>query len=203
MTTSPFAKNIKKHPLGVGAFLAGIVLSGAIFFRSSTLSEMEGILEQRISDGQKLQANVTNSSQMQEQYDELARINGVIASRAVRLGDLASNAQYFYRLESEASVKIRDLRPLSLDSSRGAAPAGSGKAAAIPTTYSRVGYGLVVTGTYSQLLKFLYSLEAGTHFSRLPSASISLEQKEAGTDAAGPASPLLILDLTVELFGQA
>jgi hypothetical protein len=122
--------------------------------------------------------------------EQLARVTAASKeanSRLVRVGQLADNLQYFYKLEAETGVKFLDLRQTT-DAVR------SAKAGKIP-----VGFTLTVQGDYPLLFEFLRRLESGSHYCRVKSANVVPFDQGAGS--GGARSDASKLTLNLELLG--
>lgn len=173
----------KKHPIGIGCGLAAFVLAGASYYRMDLIPAAETLLEQRADEGEKLKNNIKNSVLLKEQHDALVAANREIGSRAIRLGALTTNLQYFYRIEAETETKLIDVRQLAPAPVKGPQP-----------KYLRVPYSLSVQGNYSNVINFLRKLETGSHFCRVTSATI------APIPTGEPGS--VTLTLSLQILGQ-
>lgn len=176
----------KKHPIGIGCGLVAFAFAGAGYYRMDLVPAAETLLEQRTNEGEKLKNNIKNSVQLKEQYEALVAANREIASRAIRMGALTTNLQYFYRIEAETGTKLIDVRQLAPAPVKGPAP-----------KYLRIPYAMSVQGSYANVLNFLRKVEAGTHFCRVVSASIN--PVPSGTDVTPGA---VTLTLSLEVLGQ-
>lgn len=152
----------KKHPIGIGCGLAALALAGGIYYRADLIPAAETQLEQRTGEGERLTTNLKNSVLLKEQLDAIVAANREIDARTIRLGALATNLQYFYRIEAETETKLIDLRQLAPAPVKGPAP-----------KYLRIPYSLSVQGDYAKVIQFLRRLETGSHFCRITSATIS------------------------------
>lgn len=177
---------VKKNPVVTGALLVCVLLIAAIYLRLDAMPAATAELEAKAAEGKRLAENIKNSTQLTEQLAEITKANQEIESRLVRAGQLASNLQYFYRLEADTGTKLLDLR-------QGTTPrtAASGK---IP-----VGFNVSVQGTYLQVFDFLRRLESGTHYCRIQTASIVPLDDSGGLGLVRPTSARLTLGL--ELLG--
>lgn len=173
---------IKKNPISVGCgVLMGILLITS-YFRSGLKAQAETDFAQKSSEADRLALNLRNASQLQEQVNAILLAQKDIEERMIRAGQLTTNRQYFYKLESETGVKLLDLRQ-----STSAATKKAAQGAYIPTTFT-----LNVQGDYVQLLNFVRRLESGMHYCRILSAS-SNRPAERGA--------VLVLSLNLELLG--
>lgn len=173
----------KKHPIGISCGLAAFVFAGASYYRMDLIPAAEALLEQRTSEGEKLKNNLKNSVLLKEQHDALVAANREIASRAIRMGALTTNLQYFYRIEAETETKLIDVRQLAPAPVKGPAP-----------KYLRIPYSLSVQGDYAKIISFLRKLETGSHFCRVTSATIN------PVPSGSPGS--VTLTLSLEVLGQ-
>jgi hypothetical protein len=181
---------LKKNPLVTGVVVLSVLLAGAIYYRSDATPEANAALESRSAEGRRLSENIKNSAQLGEHLAALTEANKEINNRLVRVGQLANNLQYFYRLEADTGIKLVDLRQ--------AAPPRT-----IPSTGKfPVGFTVSVQGPYPQVFDFLRRLESGSHYCRVLTASLvpAEETGGAGTGLMRPSSARLTLNL--ELLGQ-
>jgi hypothetical protein len=195
MTAKDIPVLAKKYPFTAICGSLALLLAIAYFYRQSALPEAESLLAQKTAESRRLKANITNSVQLKEHVAALEAGNAKVTQRLVRAGDLATNQQYFYKIESETGVKLTDLRP-------GASVGGAaGKATPAKGLYSPVPYSCAVQGTYSQLLDFLQKIENGEHFQRILSANVSLNG--SSPEDAVSADPILTLVIAIEFLGQS
>jgi hypothetical protein len=188
LTNEQVVAALKKNPVVTGAVAVVLLLVVALYFRLDAVGDATAQLEAKSSEGQRLAANIKNSAQLPEQLATLVAANKEIENRLVRVGQLASNLQYFYKLEADTGTKFLDLRQVTV-TSRG--PAKPGK---IPVAFT-----LTVQGSYQQIFDFLRRLESGAHYCRVMNANIS-PVAEAGA-ATASRGDLTKLTLNLELLG--
>lgn len=181
MTNQELGVFIKRNPLTVGCGLLSLLLLVGIYFRKALIPEAEAELAQKSAEGERHAANIRNSDQLKEQYAELVAANKEVDARAVRVSQVGTNIQFFYKLESETGVKLGD-------PSQTTRVAVKGKTVFLPVTFT-----VSAQGDMSQLLHFLRMLENGTRYCRVMSAAIS--QSVINRSAA------LSLTLNLELLG--
>ncbi len=183
MTNEALVALLKKNPISVGCGILCLALAGGIYFRSDAIPAAEAELAQKQSEAERLSTNLQFSAQLKEQLEALVAANKEIDARIIRASQQTTNAQYFYKLESETGVKMVDFRAGVVNP-----PAKGTKAAFISVPFN-----VSVQGTYAQVLDYLRQLEAGARYSRVNSAAVS----GSVTNRKGP----LTLTLTLELLG--
>lgn len=180
---------MRKNPVGFACGLAGVILISAAYFRSDAVPEAATELEAKSAEADRLAANIKHSAQLKEQVELLTTVAKQIdTTRLVRASELATNLQYFYRLEAETSVKLLELRQNQV------LPAKEKKGSFIAVPFT-VG----AQGDYPHLLEFLRRLEGGTHYCRVLSATLAAAVGGGGEEAAG--GGLLTINLQIELLG--
>src|SRR5436190_10332617 len=92
---------IKKNPISVSCGVLTVVLIAAIYFRSGLGAEAQAELDQKTTEADRLASNIKNAAQLKEQMDALVASEKEVESRMIRAGQLTTNRQYFYKLESE------------------------------------------------------------------------------------------------------
>lgn len=175
---------LKKNPVSVACALISLLIGVALYFRSDLVPDTAKLLEQKIAEGERLNANVKNSAQLPEQLAAITEARAEIEKRLVRGSELAKNLQYFYRLEAETGAKLLVMRQNPV-----AAPKPGAKPALIGISYT-----VSFQGPYFTVMEFLRRLESGTHFCRVSQAGISI----IGNNRGGP----LTVSLSLELLGQ-
>lgn len=182
MTAADLTALIRKQPIG---FVCGLLSLGcvvALYLRSDLIPKSQTLYDETAKQVARMQANLRNAANLPEQLAEAQALGKELESRLMRAGQLASNLQYFYKLEAENEVKLLDLR-------QGTVGKGAGK------TYVGVPYSLAVQGTYKQVTQFITRLRTGRHFCRFTSASLS---KQSG---GAPGTDLMSVAVNIELFG--
>jgi hypothetical protein len=173
--------SIKKNPISVGCAVLTIALLVVTYVHSGRSDQLETQLEQTSAEAAKLALNLKNASQLKEQFDALMAAKKEIEARMIRAEDLTTNQQYFYKLEADSGVKL-------LDNPR----QSSGLKRDAKVGYQPTGFSLTVQGEYRQLLTFLRRLESGSRYCRVLTASCN---------APADRSPVLVLNLNLELLG--
>ncbi len=149
---------LKKNAISVACVIVSIALGFGIYYRNDLLPEAEKVLSARTQQGELLAANIEDSSQLKEQHAAIIASNELISARMIRVGQLAENLQYFYRLESETNTKLTSLRQVPL------APQPKG---APKTNFVAVTFSVTAQGDYKQLVDLLRRIEAGEHYCRV------------------------------------
>lgn len=178
---------LKKNPVVTAAVVVCIGLAAAHYFRSDLTGAAAARLDERTKEGQRLSANIKNSAQLPEQLARVSAAAKEAEGRLVKVGALANNLQYFYKLEADTGVKLLDLRQTT-DSSRAA------KTGRVPVSFA-----VTLHGEYPQVLDFLRRVESGAHYCRVRTANVV--PFDAGAGSSGLRSDAAKLTLNLELFG--
>lgn len=190
MDTQALIAFIKKHPIGVGCAVLAMVLGALTFVRAGTVTELEDELMQLSSQGDRLKNNLKYSVGLDE---DLAAVEAAIAEverKTINPGALATNLQFFYRLEQELALSIIDLRQGVLVNTTQ------------PREYLSVPYVVSVQGTYLQLIEFLHRLEQGERVVRFVSLNFS-PTRGLAAQGGDPYNPIILLTLDLELLGRS
>jgi hypothetical protein len=197
MTSIKLPNFIKKQPVAVVCALLCLVLAAAIYSRKDTLAAAQAELDDKTTQARHLKENVDNAiplnkaDRLDEQFAAMTQAIQAIEVRLVSADQskLATNLQYFYKIESETQAKLTGLNQSGV-----AAPARN----APKTTYVAVAYAISVQGTYAQLLDFVRQVENGEHFSRVQ--SLTLSHPNGGENTPGNLANIS-LSLNLELLG--
>jgi hypothetical protein len=187
MTGADLTAFVKKHPVSVGCGLLALVFALTVYFRAAGVPEAETLLEERSGEAGRLSTNIKHAAQLNEQLAALAAAGRAIEPRLIRSGELATNLQYFYRLEADTGTKLMELRQNPPPATR---PASK-------TLFVPVSFSLTVEGGYPAVLDFLRRLEAGTHYCRVQSAVLR------GVAPVSGRSDTVRLALSFELLGSS
>ncbi len=191
MTGADLMVLIKKHPTGFGALLVCLICGGLIYYRGGEISARIRAGDEKAQEASTVLSNVSNSVNLPEQTEALQAAAKELESRLVRPTSIALNLQYFYKMESEAGVKILDVRqnynPNARANVRGPA-----------TAFVPVPYVVSVQGTFGQTLLFLKKIEAGQHITRFSNVTFT----KAGGSDSGDGLDLMTLSLNVDILGQ-
>lgn len=184
MTSADLLAFVRKYPISCGGGLLAVALALATYYRSSSVPETTDLLDARSREGTRLESNLRNGAQLPEQVQLLTDSVKQMEARLVNRSELATNLQYFYRLETETGVKLNELQQNTAPT-----PADPAQKALRPVSFS-----VAVQGDYPAVLDFIRRLEAGVHYCRINSSSIS----GSGPDRTGPVK----LSLELELLGN-
>ncbi len=186
MNSTALKELIKKHLVAAIFVGVSLLLAGAAIYRSSELPIRREMLEQRTSEGRRLQANITNASLLKENVEELAELNKQAAQRLVNPNQLGENLQFFYRVETAAGVKIIDLRQTYI-------PQGT---KAVKSSFVSVPYTVSVQGDFRSVMNFVRKIEKSMRFSRIAAGSLG----QAPSDGRNT-QEVVTMTLNLELLG--
>jgi hypothetical protein len=184
MTNEELLAFLRKNVISVTCVAVSIAIGFVLYYGSDDLPEAEKVLAARTQEGELLAANIEDAHDLKEQYAVLVAANNAIADRTIRVGQLAENMQYFYRLESETGTKLSDPRQLPWN------PPGKN---APKTNFTPVGFALTAQGEYAQLLDLLKRLENGEHYCRV----VTLNMRPQTELRGGP----LLMSMSLDLLG--
>lgn len=185
MTGADLIALIRKQPVGFACAVLSVGCALALYLRGDLIAESQTKYEATAKQAARIQANLKNAVNLPEQLAEAQALGKELENRLMKAGQLASNLQYFYKLEAENEVKLTDLRQGAVATGR------SGP----KTAYVGIPYNLAIQGSFKQVTQFITRLENGRHFCRYTSASIS---KLGGNSTT---ADLLAVSLNIELLG--
>jgi Tfp pilus assembly protein PilO len=190
ITNEQVVQLLKRYPLPTlcGACVLAAFL--AAYFRMDAISAEEQQLETVTQELNRYGTNNKHGAQLQAQVSKLSGILQKVDERAPRLGSLASNLQYFYRLEADTGVRLNDVRQLSPELKKDKKTKSD--------TYVAIPFSLTMEGSFTQMLAYLRSIEAGIHFHAFKSVQVNPSVVSSGGESAD-----LVLQMTiqVELLG--
>ncbi|MCF3649980.1 hypothetical protein [Synoicihabitans lomoniglobus] len=174
--------------MGVGCGVLAVLLTIGSYVRAGNITELEATLEERTRLSERYKNNLRYANRLQADAAKVKEATDAISRRAIDPSALATNLQFFYRLESELDLRLIDLRQGIADRPKKA------------TIYSAVPYTVAVEGTYIQLMDFVRRLETGGHYVRFQTSNFN-PSREAGGALTGT-DPKIVLSLNLQLLGR-
>jgi Tfp pilus assembly protein PilO len=179
---------LRQYPFASACAGVGLLLAVGLGVRFGALSDVQAELDRVSTEGKRVESNVRNSTDLEEQVQtikaDVARIEALLR----KVDDVSSNQEFFYRLESSTGVRLTVLRPL-----------GAAKADANTVAYQRAGFNIVAEGSYVQLVGFLRALENSPSLFRLTDFSM---QRSSASAASVDAGSTLVLNLNLQLLAS-
>lgn len=169
MTGADITAVIKKQPIGFACLAIALVCGGLIYWRSDKISEQKDLYDQKAKEDEHVLANVRNAAGLPQQAEAMQRAASQLEERLVAASRLATNLQFFYRLESETGVKLLDVRQGALP----ARAAGKGLYVGVPYTVS-------IQGNLKQVLDFIQHIESGPHLAKFSGVAMNKTDSTAG-----------------------
>jgi Tfp pilus assembly protein PilO len=182
MTGAELTSQIKKKPVVAVCVLVAIGCGVFYYFRSSAIDESKALLETKAKESSAMVANVRNADKLPVQTEALKKATTALEGRLVKSSQLATNLQYFYRLESDTGVKLTDVRQNQYGRANN-------------SLYIGIPYSVTIQGSYVQVLDFIQRIEAGRHFSKF--ATISFNKAASGDSGGNQISA----SMNIELLG--
>jgi Tfp pilus assembly protein PilO len=182
MTSTDLIVVVKKNPIGVACGIISLLCAAVLYLRSDVIDETKLKVDEVSQQSQAMLNNVRNSGGLPQQTESVKQSAKQLEARLVKASQLATNLQYFYRLESDTGLKLTDVRQNQIGR---------------PTSSIYVGipYSVTFQGTFKQVLEFLQRVESGKYFSKFSSVSFN---KTAG---AASTAGMLSVSMNIELLG--
>ena len=172
---------LKQYPLAVASVGITLVLILIIYMRSDRLPSLEAELEQMETTWEVIQNNDLRAVDMQTHLDNITADSEEIDTRLLNQDDKAINYQYIFQLEQRCGVRLDNLQqkdPTDND---------------IGDHYKAVNFDISASGTYKQILNFVYELQNGKFFTRIDRFNYN---------AVGELEPNLVqIDLKMAVLG--
>lgn len=175
---------LKKNVIAVACVAVCLAVAAGLYFRNDLLPEAEKTFSENAEKAALLAANIENMEQLKDQRAAIGSANQAMQDRMIRVGQLAENLQYFYKLESDTNAKLTDLRQNPLP------PAGRNAA---KTNFIAIGFSLTAQGSYAQLMDLLRRIEGGEHYCRILTCNVHPTSEGRGG--------ALTMVLSLELLG--
>jgi hypothetical protein len=160
MTNQELVALVRKNPVVVAGVVLALAFGMASYFRSDGIPTAEADRDAKNAEADRLALNIKHAAQLNEQLAALAAARDAIEPRLIHPGELATNLQYFYKLEAETGTKLVELHQNAPPPTR----------APLKTLFNPVSFSLTVEGDYASVLTFLRRVEGGAHYCRVLSA---------------------------------
>lgn len=174
----PFLKRQLFGAVCLGLVILSFACAALVWLDQRNLSLR---LQTRIVQGEAALATLAASPALRETLSEVRRATARIDQSLVVETNLAENLWYFYNLEEQTRVKLRDMNQLSTPRSAG------------ETDFKLIPYTLRVNGSFPQVLNFLQQVENGPRLAKIRSFSLNRLGQEPGD---------VTLQLELSLLGQ-
>ncbi len=155
MNTEAIIAKLKQYPLAVVSVALALVLVAVIYLRSGRVPTLKENLEEKETSWSVIQNNDLRAVDMQKHIDKITAMSEEIDSRLLVPGDKAINYQYLFQIEQRSGVRLENLqqKPLVEDE--------------VSEHYAPIYYDLSASGTYKEILNFIYELQNGRFFTRI------------------------------------
>lgn len=180
---------LRKNPVSISCVALCAVLGGYAFYTSDDIPEAEAELQKQSETLERHTLNVTYSTHLRDQYDQLVAAGKAAEARMVRMTALADNQRLFYRLETKTGVKLLDPRQNTT----------SGKLAP-NTTYMPISFEVSIQGTYDRCVNFLRELESGANYTRIN--SVFVQPTGATPPGEDPSVAQLTMRINLDFLGM-
>ena len=170
----------RRHPLAVTVLTVLVVLGTANYFLWQQRDEVTHQHEEVQHKGEAMLLALMDHARITADLATVRDAQQRIDRNLINEGSMAKNLGYFFQMESLSRVRLSQLNQLVSQPS----PEGN--------PFKAIPFSLRVTGSYSQIIRFLRELETGPRLLRIRAFSfVRGDVKNNG----------LALDLTVELLG--
>jgi hypothetical protein len=144
---------LKDYPLAVLSVIIILICSAVIFLRGGIgleLSAKEADLNARI---RIIDQNMKNAKDLEEDVKEVQLLVDQIEARLFNRDQRAVNINFFYALEDRMNVRIANISQTPTED-----PFYAKGGVRELTLHSTIGYNVLVTGTFEDIVAFLYEL---------------------------------------------
>lgn len=146
-------ENLKNNPSILIGIVALVICLGFGFLRSNQLTELSLAESELNTKLDKINFNVRNSENIEEDIQQLEGLKSAIDERLFIGEERSTNIDFFYSFEEKLDITISEVNQLERGNSR-----YSGEGPDELKLYSVVDYSITVSGTFHELLRFLYEI---------------------------------------------
>lgn len=184
LTSAQVQEKIKRYPI---PFAAGLVLLGSFinfYLRGDETKALEATRDDVARQAMLMDQNLVAGGKLDEHLIEINELTKALEEQVVQQSELAKNLNYFYALEAATEVSLSDLRQTAATNIED-----------IETpAYVGVGYNLLISGTFRQVVAYFDELENGARIYRLSGFNLQ-KGREANQE-------IVTLSLNLRLLGM-
>ncbi len=171
----------RRHPLSVLCAVICLLCVIGCWYIHGNMVWLELEHKQVSQDADLAQSSLLSGPSVKQERLAALAITRQIEDNLVVEDNLAENLQYFYKIEDRTKAHVLELRPLNavVSSSR--------------SLFKRVPFTIRVSGTYEQVVGFLYAIETGPRLAAV--TSVNIRRRD-------PTSLSLILDMNLDMLGR-
>ncbi len=177
----------KQYPVAYVCSALSVVLAIIFYVRSGANPEIEDKRFELEQDLKRIVTNEIRSTDLPAHLEDIQSIVEEIDDRLMRSDDKAINYKFFYKIEEETGVNLKNIsqsEQVQVSKKKKAKKKSNSKFQPIKFTVS-------ITGKYKQILKFLYLIQNGKYFTRM----IAFDCKSVGGDEVGLISVKIEIDI--------
>ena len=171
---------LRKYPTATICAVLTLIFAGAAFYLNGLVDDLENERSMREHEGEQSLSKLVSGPPLRQELANVREATLRLESNLVIEENLAENLWYFYKIEDQTHVRLKELRQVN-------------GGMQFNTKFRKVPYELDVVGSYSELAHFLRAIETGSRLARI--TSFNLTRKE-GTGM------LIDCELSVELLGK-
>ncbi len=109
MSISDVGGVLRRQPIRTICVLIAILSAAGIYWLDGKIEKAAQDLDQKTAEGARLATNVSYAAQLPAQLAKLSNAGQRVKERLVHATELATNLQYFYRLEKDSGVELVEL----------------------------------------------------------------------------------------------
>ena len=171
---------MRKYPVATVCAAITLLSLGAIFYLNGVVSDLENQRQMREHEGENSLAKLVSGPPLRAELNIVREARQRLDDNLVIEENLADNLWYFYKIEDQTGVRLRELRQVN-------------GGLQFNSKFRRVPYEIDAVGTYAQIAHFLRAVETGSRLAKI--TSFALHHKEGG-------GTVIDAELTIELLGK-
>lgn len=175
---NPLMRILKEYPAAVICFIIALVCGGLIFMRGDVASELSVKEEDLHKRMRIISKNSKNAKDLKAEIDEIKLLVDQIDARLFNRDQRAVNINFFYDLENRFKVQMSTVSQVQ-DPDATFAKGGAREL----KLYSTIAYSIALSGSFEDILSFLYELYRVDAVVRISNCHISAgSSKTEGDD---------------------
>lgn len=172
---SQFIENLKKNPSLLFGIVILIVCGGVGVLRANQLSKLSSQEAELNAKLDKIKLNIKHSANIEQDIQKLNELVGTIDERLFIGEERSTNIDFFYSFEERLNIVISEVKQLAESNVRFSKD-GSDEL----KLYSVVDYDVTVSGSFYEILRFLYEIHRIDSIMRVSDFQIDVTGDRSG-----------------------
>ena len=185
--------HLKRSPVVIFGLVALVVCIGFGLLRSNQIKKLSALETELNAKLDTMRLNVNNSENIQSDIETLEGLLSAVDERLFISEERSTNIDFFYSFEEKLDIKISEVKQLEGTNPR-YSPEGPNKL----KLYTVIDYSITVSGTFHEILRFLYEIYQIDTIARVTEFKIDTNYSNSESDPGALSAEIKVAVLAVK-----